>query len=264
MEGNPLPTEDSPLPIPLLLADVVERGTRALPPHSLAEDMAGRTGAQGVALSLVPHADQWQLLYASTDLALAGEEAQFLLGEGPTCAAAAERRPVAAGDLHRPPAASPGGRLAGRLPGVGALLALPVRIGRHIPGVLTLYYAGPRRFDFGGARRVPRPGDSGSWAVYDVSPGPTAILQWGHDTRRRTAAAHSWRRIHQAVGILSARHGCTTHAALAHLRARTIATEQRLSHVADALHRDPAGLPEEPRSAKARARGPSGPAATAA
>ncbi|MCT9081342.1 GAF and ANTAR domain-containing protein [Streptomyces fulvoviolaceus] len=195
-------------------------------PARLCESFHRALGADGVTVSLLPHTERWQLLHATTEFALHGEEGQFTLGDGPTVAASAGGRtvlvPDVQGDVWQLTAP-----LAERLPGVRTVLALPLGRREVQLGVITVYFGRPHALAH---EQVEYAQHAADLAVVPFLRAQEAVLAEGDGIG--PAPVEPWTTVHQAVGMLAARLDCPVHDALDLLRARSFARSQSLPEVA--------------------------------
>ncbi|NEA35812.1 GAF and ANTAR domain-containing protein [Streptomyces sp. SID13031] len=183
------------------------------------------TGA-GVAL-MTPRGHGGTL--AATDRsALALEDLQQTLGEGPCVNAFHDRRPVLQPDLAEAASRWPGFTPGALDAGVAAIFAFPLQVGAIRLGVLDLY------------RDTPGPLDALQLTeALDYAAAATTIML---DLQQVTSAgelhpdladaADDHREIHQATGMITVQAAVTINEALLLLRARAYADGQRLRELA--------------------------------
>jgi GAF domain-containing protein len=170
-----------------------------------------------------------QLLAAGGRLAGQVEELQFALGEGPCVEAFEHGAPVLEPDLaSRGVARWPGFARAALALGVGAVFALPLRVGAARVGALDM------------ARDIPGPlgaeGLAEALVLAEVATSAVLFLQSGAPvgTMAATLSLAGSNRIvvHQATGMVSVQLGVTVGDALARLRGFAVTADRPLEHVA--------------------------------
>jgi hypothetical protein len=157
------------------------------------------------------------------------EELQFTLGEGPCVESSGTGRPVLQPDLARTgPARWPGFAAAALKAGIGAIFALPLRVGGIRLGVLDLYR------DAVGELSADELTEALSYA--DVA---TAVLLHLHAHGRAGGAElrsvpviEDRAEVHQAAGMVSVQAGVSLGDALVLLRAHAFASERAVVDVA--------------------------------
>ncbi|MFB7502043.1 ANTAR domain-containing protein [Streptomyces broussonetiae] len=212
------------------VAAAVGRGTL---PRRLCTAFTQGMGAQRAALSLLPSLDHWQLLHATDESALLGEAVQFTLADGPSINAALEMRPVLMSrlqDRH----SSADSHLAGEVPDVHQVLALPMNERRTPIGVMSLYYTQRARVAPSQIAQAQCAAEVAldallRWRQVHASAGSQRPV-WQTDVR-----AARWHRIHQAAGCVAACEGCSKAEALAWLQAVSARDGLSLLEVADGL-----------------------------
>ena len=185
----------------------------------------------GVALSLLRKAPEWERIGASDAATAEIEELQMTLGEGPAIEALASGRLVLIPDLRR--------EAAGRWPAFAdaagatemrALYVVPVQIGAVRLGALSLY------------RRTP--GSLPAEALADALrvAALIAMLLLGDEGDMTDELAQGWlegtswaREIHQATGMLISQLGVGAEEAFVRLRAFAFANDRALNEVARAV-----------------------------
>ncbi|MET8469039.1 GAF domain-containing protein [Streptomyces sp. NPDC006422] len=199
-------------------------GRRALPMR-LCSAFARSLGAQHATMSLLPCLEQWQLLYASDEIALRAEAAQFAHAAGPSVHAALEARTVLVEE-------GGGERWADELPGARQALALPLhRHGRTV-GVICLYFTRPAALTAAHLTEAERAAALAHeellrWRPVHAGAADTEPV-WATDTR-----AARWRRIHRAAGCLAAREDCDVREALTWLQTTSTRRHQSLLDTCD-------------------------------
>jgi GAF domain len=222
-----------------ILVDLVRDGTTAEDlPRRLVEQCGHVLPVSGAGLALMDGTDHPAGLVAASDgVAVALEELQFTLGEGPCVDASRTGRPVLVPDLA---AADPYTGAAGRWPaftrealaaGAAAVFTFPLRIGAIRLGVLDLYRERPGALD----------GAEVSEAL-DLASAATTVLLHAQD--RRGPAGPGWLEpwspplvndravVHQATGVVSVTADVGLGEALLLLRARAYAEQRPLDEVA--------------------------------
>ena len=151
------------------------------------------------------------------------EELQFTLGEGPCVESSATGRPVLQPDLARTGPARWPGFCAGALEaGIGAIFALPLRVGGIRLGVLDLYRD--------------RPGELGGDELADAlsfADAATSVLLHLHAHGGAGGAElesfpviEDRAEVHQAAGMVSVQAGVSLAEAMVLVRARAFASER--------------------------------------
>lgn len=168
-------------------------------------------GVDGTAIVVAP-----ETIYASDPVASRLEELALTLGEGPGIDAWADGTVLAADltasrFLERWPVFTP----AAIELGVGALFALPLRIGGIRLGVLSLYRGAPGELERARLADVLVLADAACAVILD-----TSIDDFGFPV------------VHQATGMLIEQLGANASVALARLRAHAYANDRPLREVA--------------------------------
>ncbi|MER7247792.1 GAF and ANTAR domain-containing protein [Kribbella sp. NPDC000426] len=198
----------------------IRAGAEGAPPtlqHAV-RACAEAMSAVGAGFAMTPNGTGWEPLLASSLVAAELDDAQFTLGEGPTGDALHRGAPVLASDLT---GVGDGRRwpmfgAAAVERGVNAVFAFPVGLGAARVGVLTVYRG----------ERGPLAAD----VLQDALVYADAVLVLalderggghGTDADQLIAAAFTARRaeVHQAAGVVAARHRISVTDALARLRA---------------------------------------------
>lgn len=207
--------------------DVLVRSPLEELPEAVCGAFLRTMGADGAALSVGAHTVHWQVLHACGPLAMPGEEAQYTLGAGPTMEASARRRPVLLPDLTADewPLAGP---LLEQLPRLRTVLALALDAPGLQLGVLTLYFDRTQALTGGEVESAQR---AARMATAPLAQAYTAALH----RAGASVPADPWLRVHQAIGRLAARTGCSVDDALALLRAHGFALGRPLPQVARQL-----------------------------
>ncbi len=164
---------------------------------------------------------------ASDPLAAAIQNEEFTLGEGPATSVRRHGRPVLVPDLGAAASDWPQFVPAVTRLGVGALYAIPLRIGAVDLGVLVLGRATPRALTGRELADLTVLGDLIGRLVLDLQAGVTSeSLAWGLDaTDSRTV-------VHQATGMIAAQLDVGVAEALVRLRAKAFSTDRPVDHVA--------------------------------
>jgi hypothetical protein len=164
---------------------------------------------------------------ASDPLAAAIQNEEFTLGEGPATEVRRQRRPVLVSDLGDATRDWPQFVPAVARLGIGAIYAIPLRIGAVDLGVLVLGSATPRALASEELADSLVLGDLISRLVLDLQAGVASeSLAWALDaTDSRTV-------VHQATGMIAAQLNVSVAEALIRLRANAFATDRPVDQVA--------------------------------
>ncbi len=164
---------------------------------------------------------------ASDPLAAAIQNEEFTLGEGPAAEVRRQGRPVLVSDLRHAARDWPQFVPAVERLGVGAIYAIPLRIGAVDLGVLVLGGATPKVLTGQELADSLFLGDLVSRLVLDLQAGVTSeSLAWALDaTDSRTV-------VHQATGMIAAQLNVGVAEALVRLRANAFATDRPIDQVA--------------------------------
>lgn len=164
---------------------------------------------------------------ASDPLAVAIQNAELTLGEGPTAEVRRQGRPVLVSDLRDVTSDWPQFVRAVAPLGVSAIYAIPLRIGAVDLGVLVLGGAMPRALASQELADSLVVGELVSRLVLDLQAGVTSeSLAWALDaTDSRTV-------VHQATGMIAAQLNVSVTEALVRLRASAFATDRPIDQVA--------------------------------
>ncbi|ABS01715.1 GAF domain protein [Kineococcus radiotolerans SRS30216 = ATCC BAA-149] len=231
---------DAEARVRVILADLVRDGTTAADlPRRLVERCGRVLPVSGAGLALMDDTDHPAGLVAASDgVAVALEDLQFTLGEGPCVDASRTGRPVLVPDLA---AADPYLGAAGRWPaftrealaaGAAAVFTFPLRIGAIRLGVLDLYRERPGGLD---EAEVAEALDLASTATTVLlhaqarrgpDAGPGRLEPWS------LPLAHDRAVVHQATGVVSVTAGTGLGEALLLLRARAYTEQRPLDEVA--------------------------------
>jgi hypothetical protein len=164
---------------------------------------------------------------ASDPLAAAIQNEEFTLGEGPATEVRRQGRPVLVSDLGDAASDWPQFVPAVARLGVGAIYAIPLRIGAVDLGVLVLGSATPRALTSDELADSLVLGDLIGRLVLDLQAGVASeSLAWALDaTDSRTV-------VHQATGMVAAQLNVSVAEALIRLRANAFATGRPVDQVA--------------------------------
>lgn len=209
----------------LLGAGQTERHEIALSPRA-ASAAAAALGVDGISVGVGTGPEGIVLTWGREKIAVALEDAQFTLGQGPGHDAVAVGAPVLEPDLALPGA-------AGRYPAftsaathlrVRAVFAFPLRIGAISVGVLTAH------------RTAPGPLSGVQLADALALADAVTVLLLHQDPPSRagsTQPATHRAQVHQATGMISVQLGVSLAEALVRLRARAYAEDRLINDVAD-------------------------------
>ncbi|MFC6707065.1 GAF and ANTAR domain-containing protein [Flexivirga alba] len=204
---------------PTTATTVAEIGSRALP-------------GDGAAITLMSSDTQRHTLTATDEVIIAVEQAQHIVGEGPSLDAFTRARPVLVPDLGHAEwqAAWPGliDRLA-RLP-VAALFAFPMRLGATVIGIALCYSRAAGELDRDDLAFALGASDILTAALSQV--GEKWVLVDGHDGAWLGDGIPGSRVVHQATGMSMVQLGGVPSAiAFARLRAHAFAHGRTLEDV---------------------------------
>ncbi|MFI0242215.1 GAF and ANTAR domain-containing protein [Streptomyces sp. NPDC016845] len=196
-------------------------------------------GADAVAVALLTHLPQRQLLCASGELGAEFGVLQFAVGEGPCFTAAGHAVTVVWSDVRQPQSVWPvfGPLLDERLPEIGAVQAVPLMAQGQSVGSMDVIYR----------RAQPRHGIGVEQAEVAAEAVTEALLERGRALLQETepGAPGGWEPVevidarwggtHQASGMLAERRNISTEEALSLLRARWTASGQPLPELSAAV-----------------------------
>ncbi|MBO0982791.1 GAF and ANTAR domain-containing protein [Rathayibacter sp. SD072] len=193
---------------------------------------------RGAAISTIGSSFGGETVSATDDVAARLDEIQLDLGEGPCWEASRRRTPVLVVDVRaeadRWPLFS---AEAGRLP-LASVYAFPLRIAGLDVGVVDLYNVRAAPLSTADIERI-----------RSRSPG-TALRVVAQvltdDAGEASANVHSRRLVHQATGMILARHGITADESLLLLRAHAFAQGRPVSEVAEEIVDRRTGFPPPP------------------
>ncbi|MET8687420.1 GAF domain-containing protein [Streptomyces sp. NPDC004732] len=180
--------------------------------------VADALGTESAAITLVDSTQNQLAVAVSGEPALAAQDLEYVLGEGPCREASYRRRPVhSAGDEieRRWPGYGPGLTSLG----ITSVLAVPLETQTGCFGALAV-------FD-------PRPGLVGSAGLAEVTDALTRIVLLGPDADPELYGGTDHREaVQQASGVLSVRVDCSISDALALIKARAFAEETTTEAIA--------------------------------
>ncbi|MFI1681734.1 GAF and ANTAR domain-containing protein [Streptomyces sp. NPDC020607] len=180
--------------------------------------VADALGTDSAAITLVDSAQNQLAVAVSDQPALAAQDLEYVLGEGPCRDAAHERCPVhsAGEDIER---RWPGYGPALTSLGITSVLAVPLESKAGCFGALAVF--------------EPRAGLLGSTDLAEVTAALTRIVLLGPDADPELYGSTDHRdTVQQAVGVLSVRVGCGIDDALALIKARAFADETTTAAIA--------------------------------
>jgi hypothetical protein len=192
---------------------------------------------RGAAISTIGSSFGPETVSASDDVAARLDEIQLDLGEGPCWDASRTRAPVLVVDVraaaHRWPLFA---QEAGRLP-LDSVYAFPLRIAGLDVGVVDLYNSPAEPLSAAVVERI-----------RSRSPGTAlqVVAQVLTDDGGPSANVHSRRLVHQATGMILARHGISADDSLLLLRAHAFAQGRSVSDVAEEIVDRRTGFPPPP------------------
>ncbi|MEE4543490.1 GAF domain-containing protein [Streptomyces sp. V4-01] len=185
-----------------------------------------------VTLSLLTDTPARQLLCASNDMAIALEEVQFTVAEGPCITAAATGETVhlteLAAETERWPLFVTA--LREKQPEIGAVHAFPMWLGDYVLGAMDLACRDPAGMPAEAIEEAVGAVEATSAALV---PAQRLLLEEDEHPPWEPAdviGAH-WSTTHRAVGVVAARQMTTPDNALALMRARAFATGQTLAEI---------------------------------
>jgi len=217
-EGRP--GDSAPDEPPSLLARICDECRAGLP-------------IDGVSVSVVTSTGNRMTVQASDDVASRLDDLQYDLGEGPSVAAFADRKPVTVGDLADLSAAArwPAFAPAAVRAGARAVFAYPLQLGAARLGVLLTYRNAPGQLDAAHRARTVRLADGAFHAVLDLLGGSAA---GGATTEHRPGGAVPLHRaeVYQAAGMVMSHLGVSIEEATVRLRAYAFARDRPVIDVA--------------------------------
>ncbi|MFF0738853.1 GAF domain-containing protein [Streptomyces sp. NPDC004111] len=225
----------------LLLTEAAREPDPLRLPLRMAKALCAGMGAQGAAVTLVPHTVGAQLLCASDAVALRLAELQFEVGHGPGIACAVSGEPVVVEECQHFHLLWPlfSSAVGEQLPQVQGLWAFPVLGGGEVVATVLLYRTRPWPAHRGALQQ-------GMFAAQVVA----GLLKHFQDTLlddeagplwepREVIDAH-WLSAHRAAGALAEHLGVTAPEALLLMRARSLRTGIPLPQLAAGIARGPA------------------------
>jgi hypothetical protein len=204
----------------IALLEAPPPGLRSCPPGRCAYVL----GVSGVGVTVGMAANS-TLVWHSDRVALALEELQFTVGEGPSVEAAAGSRVFEADLADGAPARWPGFTSAALALGVRAIFALPLEFGAVRLGVFELHRDRPGPL-IGHALGDALAFAQATSAVLAETPVAQSLDAGG---REPVSGRH---RVHQAAGMISVQAGVTVAEALVRLRAYAYSHGRAVSEVA--------------------------------
>jgi len=205
---------------------------------TLSSSYADEFPVLGAAISTIGSSFGGETVSASDDVAARLDEIQLDLGEGPCWDAARRRTPVLVDDVRDAAERWPlFAAEVGRLP-LDAVYAFPLRIAGLDVGVVDLYSttAGPLPAAVIERIRARTPGTALRVVAHVLSDSGTAA----------SSNVHSRRVIHQATGMILARHGISAEESLLLLRAHAFAQGRPVAEVAEEIVDRRTGFPPPP------------------
>jgi transcriptional regulator with GAF, ATPase, and Fis domain len=164
---------------------------------------------------------------ASDSQAAALQNEEFTLGEGPATDVRRDREPVLISDLRDMTSDWPRFVPAVVRLGIGAVYAIPLRIGAVDLGVLTLGGASPKALTSQELADLMLLGDLISRLVLDLQAGVASeSLAWALESTDTRAV------VHQATGMIAVQLNVGVAEALVMLRANAFATDRQIDQVA--------------------------------
>ena len=198
-------------------------------PHRLVMACTRALPVTGVGLALMTDAGPAGTVAISDAVAGMMEDLQFTLGEGPCVECSRTGRPVLQPDLARSgPARWPGFSAGALQVGIGAIFALPLRVGAIRLGVLDLYR------DAAGELTTAELSEALSFA--DAATALLLQLQ-AQPALEGSVLGDIWvvedrAEVHQATGMISVQAGIDMAEALVRLRARAYASDRPILELA--------------------------------
>lgn len=183
--------------------------------------------ATGVAINLMSKDGSIGVAAASDDHAVALDENQFSLGEGPCYAAFASRRPMLADDLQRDGERWPAYRSALQDAGIAAVFAFPLHIGSVALGTLDLYRSEAQPLSDEQMRLALTLADLTTEALIDSD---TTVE--GHAEAGLGTVLDYRNEIYQAQGMAAVQLAVSLDEALSRMRARAFVENRELGSLA--------------------------------
>lgn len=220
----------------ILATAVASAGRDVSLPDSLCNACAIDMPVSGVGLALMSERGHEGLVAATDGPAIAMEDIQFTLGEGPCLDASSAGRPVMQPDLRLTgPGRWPGFGPAALDAGIAAVFAFPLQVGRIRLGVLDLYRDTPG-------------GLTTNQVTESLAYADAAVIVLLHLQARQSlegelhpdliAPSMNLAEVHQATGMVAVQAGVTLTEALLLLRAHSFGNERTILDVAyDVLRR---------------------------
>jgi hypothetical protein len=200
-------------------------------PAKICEVCVQLLGVSGAGISMVNGAGVRNMVCATDVVSARVEDLQFTLGEGPCVDAALAGSPVLIADLAAPEDIAtdrwPTFLGEARTLGIGAIFALPLRIGAINVGALDLYRREPGALDSAHLTAALMAADAAALALVQQHSGQKAIGDDG-----LWSASMSELQVHQATGMVQIQLGVPTDEAFVRLRAKAFALDRPISVVA--------------------------------
>jgi hypothetical protein len=206
-------------------------GPVAQAPTKICEVCVQLLGVTGAGISMVNGAGVRSMICATNDVSARVEDLQFTLGEGPCVDAVSIGSPVLVDDLTVTVDIAterwPTFLKEARLIGIGAIFALPLRIGAINVGALDLYRDAPGGLDTAHLTAALMAADAAALALVQQHSGEMAIGDDGI-----WSASMSEHQVHQATGMVQMQLGVSTDEAFVRLRAKAFALGRTIAAVA--------------------------------
>lgn len=194
-------------------------------PQRLVDACAGALSVSGAGIALMTDAGPAGTVAVTDRVASIMEELQFTLGEGPCVDSSLWGRPVLQPDLAATgPARWPGFSAGALEAGIGAVFALPLRVGGIRLGVLDLYRDHPGELTSSELTEALAHADAATAILLHLQArDPANLTGTGLIPVVEDHAA-----VHQATGIVSVQADVTLTEALGLLRARAFASDRSI------------------------------------
>jgi GAF domain-containing protein len=213
-----------------ILSSVLEESAAAVgAPERLVRACTAALPVTGVGLILMTDAGPAGTVAISDPRAGTMEDLQFTLGEGPCVECSRTGRPVLQPDLARTgPSRWPGFSAGALEAGIGAIFALPLRVGAIRVGVLDLYRDDPGDLSDAELSEALSYADAATELLMYLQ----AQVPLNSSSLGRVAVLEDRAEVHQATGVISVQAGIGMAEALVRLRARAFATERPIADLA--------------------------------
>jgi hypothetical protein len=200
-------------------------------PQKICDVCVQLLGITGAGISMVNGAGVRSMICATDEVSARIEDIQFTLGEGPCVDAVNIGSPVLVADLTATEDIAtdrwPAFMSEARTLGIGAIFALPLRIGAINVGALDLYRDAPGALDSAHLTAALMAADAAALALVQQHSGQMAVSDDG-----LLASPVSEVQVHQATGMIQAQLGVSIEEAFVRLRAKAFALARPIAAVA--------------------------------